>query len=272
MIKYHHCLGLAGASPQETKAAILVSRVFKYVTLIVIFVLAFQWEYEYTSKITGQLNLFINFFVWSFFLTEVLTLLLLVKDKRRYLRGNWMYLLIILFGATAFFKFEVISHVFHITKPILVVLLLVPWLDICLVTLSDGRLATTLLTAGVVIVLAGIFISGIDPAFRNPWEGIWWAWVTMSTVGYGDFVPVSLPGRIFGCCLILMGLCLFSIITANFSAIFIKRGEKNRERYHADMLLIAEKLEQTRISENELRALLNEVSDRLRTIESKLKS
>ena len=74
--------------------------------------------------------------------------------------------------------------------------------------------------------MAGFLIAGLDPAIETPWDGIWWAWVTVTTVGYGDVVPVSTEGRLFASFLILMGIGIFSMLTASFSAFFVSRDEK----------------------------------------------
>ena len=48
----------------------------------------------------------------------------------------------------------------------------------------------------------------------------------MTTVGYGDLVPESPQGRIFGGLLMVLGLGMFSLLTANFSAFLIIREEE----------------------------------------------
>ena len=73
--------------------------------------------------------------------------------------------------------------------------------------------------------MAGLLMAGIDPNIENVWQGIWWAWVTVSTVGYGDTVPVSTAGKILGAVVILFGVGFFSLLTASFSAYFVSRGE-----------------------------------------------
>ncbi|MCA1057208.1 potassium channel family protein [Rossellomorea aquimaris] len=52
----------------------------------------------------------------------------------------------------------------------------------------------------------GTLIHFIEPdTFPTYYDGIWWAIITMSTVGYGDFVPATSEGRFFGILLILVG-------------------------------------------------------------------
>lgn len=54
--------------------------------------------------------------------------------------------------------------------------------------------------------------------FSGAWEGIWWAFVTMTTVGYGDRSPKSLYARAFCIMWILMGIILISLFTGLVTA------------------------------------------------------
>jgi len=98
-----------------------------------------------------------------------------------------------------------------------------------------------------VVVLSGIVVTRLDPSVGTVWDGMWWAWVTVATVGYGDIVPHNGAGRLFGAFLILLGVVLVSLLTANLSA-FLIGGEVERverEERREDVLLqdIAERLE-----------------------------
>lgn len=75
-----------------------------------------------------------------------------------------------------------------------------------------------------VTVLFGLVIYVIDPNVHSFWDGIWYAWVTMTHVGYGDVVPTSFIGRILASVLILFGLAVLALMTATFSSILIGRG------------------------------------------------
>lgn len=54
--------------------------------------------------------------------------------------------------------------------------------------------------------------------FKGVWEGIWWSAVTVTTVGYGDKVPIGRVGRIFGILWMLIGLFLVANFTANVTS------------------------------------------------------
>ncbi len=60
-------------------------------------------------------------------------------------------------------------------------------------------------------------------------EGLWWALVTVTTVGYGDITPKTAAGRLVGAALMVGGLVSFSLVTATVASIFIERKFR-RER------------------------------------------
>ena len=56
-------------------------------------------------------------------------------------------------------------------------------------------------------------------------ESLWWAWVSVTSVGYGDFYPVSAWGRIFASVLLGVGIGLVTTITGFLATKLIPRGE-----------------------------------------------
>jgi voltage-gated potassium channel len=58
------------------------------------------------------------------------------------------------------------------------------------------------------------------------WDGLWWAMVTIGTVGYGDRYPVSVAGRLVGLLLIFSGVGLMSLLTATIASVFVERKIK----------------------------------------------
>lgn len=74
----------------------------------------------------------------------------------------------------------------------------------------------------VAVALGGISIflaeAGRNPAVADVWDGFWWALVTLTTIGYGDIVPVSPQGRLIGAGVAVAGLftiALFAGIVSN---------------------------------------------------------
>jgi voltage-gated potassium channel len=72
-------------------------------------------------------------------------------------------------------------------------------------------------------ILVSIFESGSNKQFMTIYDGVWWVLVTMTTVGYGDKVPMTTGGRMIGTIIMFSGVALLSLFTATVSSIFITR-------------------------------------------------
>jgi voltage-gated potassium channel len=70
-------------------------------------------------------------------------------------------------------------------------------------------------------------------------DAVWWAIVTVTTVGYGDRYPVTAGGRIVAAILMLVGIGLIGVLTATVASVFIKEHtDANRQEFkkgHADL-------------------------------------
>jgi len=88
----------------------------------------------------------------------------------------------------------------------------------------------TFLTLGFILLSAvGVshFEQGVaDSNIHSIWDGIWWAVVTIGTVGYGDRFPVSVGGRIVGITVIFFGVGMMSLFTATVASIFVEKKIK----------------------------------------------
>lgn len=100
-----------------------------------------------------------------------------------------------------------------------------------------------LLTVFMGAVLALEFESGASSGIDTAEEALWWAIVTMTTVGYGDVVPVTTSGRILAGFMMVMGLCLLAILTGTFASWFTTKDQEELAVLQRDINLIKEKLE-----------------------------
>jgi voltage-gated potassium channel Kch len=77
------------------------------------------------------------------------------------------------------------------------------------------------------IVVFGVIEALVDPkTFPTAWLGMWWALQTVTTVGYGDVVPVSTAGRIIASFLLLGGLAFLTVIIAMITGGFVSRYQR----------------------------------------------
>ena len=58
-------------------------------------------------------------------------------------------------------------------------------------------------------------------------DAVWWSFTTMTTVGYGDHAPTTGLGRVLAVGLMLSGIALLGVVTANIAAWFIARFERD---------------------------------------------
>ena len=63
--------------------------------------------------------------------------------------------------------------------------------------------------------------------FKNAFSGLWWAIATLTTVGYGDIYPITVPGRILGAVIALSGVAALAIPTGIITSGLMERVGKH---------------------------------------------
>jgi voltage-gated potassium channel len=217
--------GLTGVAKDENPAALRWSRRFEVPMILLAVWILIEWylrEKGVYSEFFGQVT---DWIIWLFFVLETLLLTRLVENKLSYLRCNWMNLFIICAGVPLLWGGGTYAAVLRSLRLLLIFPLLLNVTMTIRKVLSRNYLGSVLLVALAFTLMSGLLIAGIDPSIESVWQGIWWAWVTVATVGYGDTVPQSAAGKVFGAVVILFGVGFFSLLTASFSAYFVSRGE-----------------------------------------------
>jgi voltage-gated potassium channel len=78
------------------------------------------------------------------------------------------------------------------------------------------------------VVAFGVVERLVDPGtFDNVWLGMWWAIQTVTTVGYGDVVPLSTAGKVIASFLMLGGLSLFAVVTGAITSAFVAQRQRD---------------------------------------------
>lgn len=82
----------------------------------------------------------------------------------------------------------------------------------------------------LILGLGGVGFWLIDPRVHSLHDGLWLAFTTAATVGYGDLVPTTPLSRLFSVLVVLLGLAVLSLVTASLSAIFVEDEVETEER------------------------------------------
>src|SRR5262249_62301498 len=116
-----------------------------------------------------------------------------------------------------------------------------------------------LITAGLAL-LAGFLVTIIDRKdFPDFGTGVWWAIVTLGTVGYGDVVPHTGWGRVIGSAVIVVGVTFVTFLVAIVTSYFISAEED--EKAEIERAQRAKELAETR-------EILTRIEERLTAIEA----
>jgi voltage-gated potassium channel len=98
---------------------------------------------------------------------------------------------------------------------------------------AQGAFTTVCILAVLLIIFSSIsilqFETDVDSNIKTAEDAIWWAYVTITTVGYGDKFPVTTEGRVVGMILMTAGVGLFGTFTGFISSWFL--GEKRTPKY-----------------------------------------
>lgn len=93
-------------------------------------------------------------------------------------------------------------------------------------------LSLTVIGNGFVVLNASIFYfleKDINPRLGSYVDALWWAFATVTTVGYGDVVPSTVLGKIHGIFLMLGGSAIFLSFIALFAKIMVESGFEDVE-------------------------------------------
>lgn len=98
----------------------------------------------------------------------------------------------------------------------------------------QGTLTSVAIIAVLMLLFSSVailqFETAPDSNIKTAEDAIWWSYVTITTVGYGDKYPVTTEGRIIAVILMTVGVGLFGTFTAFVSSWFVKSNQQTPEK------------------------------------------
>jgi voltage-gated potassium channel len=126
-----------------------------------------------------------------------------------------------------------------------------------------------IVVGNIILVTATILVhhleKGVNPHMKTYMDSLWWGVSTITTVGFGDIVPVTFAGRVIGIVLMYIGTVLFITFTGLLVTWWM-RGEVEKELVPIEKEVRKEEKEQVQIEK-----ILQEIRDRLERLENKSK-
>ena len=94
---------------------------------------------------------------------------------------------------------------------------------------KQSALTSVALISFLMVIFSSIailqFEKDVNSNIKTAEDAIWWSYVTITTVGYGDKFPITTEGRIIGAVLMTMGVGIFGTFTALVSSWFIEKKD-----------------------------------------------
>lgn len=261
------CVGLGGVPPGERALANSVGFVFEWLTLLVALWLPVQWYLEKQNILVPPGSTIADWVVWGIFAAELVSMLVLLRRRIYYLCTNWMNLVIVVALFPYLWQHFPLLGSLRALRVLMALFLAAPWFGVSHRFLERNRVWTTVIVFVVVVLLGGLIITTFNSGITNPLQGIWWALVTVTTVGYGDVVPSTWLGKLFGAVVLCFGYVIFSLLTAHISSYFI--GKRNQEEQRKNREAILSHLQDSQEKIIELSEAVNSLREKLDAREAK---
>ena len=131
---------------------------------------------------------------------------------------------------------------------------------------SRPKMIVFILSVSLIVIILGTLmyiVEGQRNGFENITQSIYWAIVTLTTVGYGDVVPISSLGKIISVIIMLLGYAIIAVPTGIVSAEIIKNKDSKKQTQNQDAII--EK-------ENQILSKEDEILKRIKILEEKIDS
>jgi voltage-gated potassium channel len=154
-------------------------------------------------------------FLWVLFAADLMFRFFMVRPKKRFFRTNWLdTITVVLPQFRALRALRAFSSGGFLSKTGF---------------LSGGAMAAAALGVVVVVWVGGLMVLNAERGasgaeINSLGDAVWWGFETITTVGYGDFVPVTAQGRIYAVMVMFAGISVLGVVSAGMAATLVKKS------------------------------------------------
>ena len=190
-----------------------------------------------TLFLEGPWAALLNWSIYAIFVADVAVRLARDPDPRTFARRNWPDL-VALIPFELFRPFRTI-RLLRLVRLVRAFRLLHRVGPTTRGVLRQNGLGYVLVFTSVLIIAGGTGVAMLEDGIDSWGDGLWWALVTTTTVGYGDLAPTDTPGRLIAVVLMVAGIGTLGMITGSIATYFTHLGD---ERLPTDVRYVRERL------------------------------
>jgi len=212
-----------GGTAAQTQAALRAERAAGWlrVPLIIAALLAIPTIIVQESNLERSWDVFaavLDWSIWAVFAANLATMLAIVPDRRHWLTHNPLDVLIVVLTP----PFLPVTFKLARVLPIVRLVWLIAVANRLRNIFSLQGLRYSALIVFTVVVGGGVVFVAVEPGQGlSTWDGLWWAYETVTTVAYGDIYPTTALGRIVATVVMTAGISFVALLTGALAQRFL---------------------------------------------------
>lgn len=201
-------------------------------SIYVIIELGYEVIYPLSDAAIWWVNA-IDLVICAIFIGDFFYFLYHSDNRKAYFKRYWVDLLASIPFMTFFRAFRLVRAV-RIIRMLRGIKALIPIIRRIGMSRTQNILISYVIILTIVMMYCSLafysFEKGVNPNVNEFFDAIWWAFISITSVGYGDIYPLTFEGRMIGIVLTLLGMGLFSLITAGLASSFLQASQRENMR------------------------------------------